>query len=122
AQPPGQYLAQQIQRPPLASGPEPANQAVIDLIAGQHAQRPAERSKQYAIGGQPNEAEQRPIAQRLDADDEIANRATDQGAAEEHLLPLAVVRGALVAEDAEEHPTEQAPQGPENGVEVDAVQ
>src|SRR5262249_54908892 len=115
----GAGLAQPLARP-LAGGADPADEVVIDQLADHHAQRPAEGAEEDAVTGQPAEARQGAVADRLDADDEVADEAADDRPAEE---PLAeVVAGGLVAEDAEQHPAEQAAQGPEDRVEVDADQ
>ena len=56
---------------------------VVDLIAQEHAERPADAAEDDAVGRQPGEADQRAVADGLDADDEVADGAADERAAQE---------------------------------------
>src|SRR5262249_53336578 len=53
-------------------------------------------------------------------DDEVADDPADEGAAQEDLQGQAVLGRGLVAEDAEQQPTEEPAERPEDGVVVDA--
>ena len=89
---------------------------------------PPPSAEDHAVGGQPHEADQRTIADGLDADDEIADGAADERSAaqqlpEQRAEPEAIAVGnVLVAEDAEQHPAEQSAQRPEDGVEVNSAE
>src|SRR5262249_34273174 len=72
---------------------------------------------------------QRQIADRLDADDKIADDAADQHTAQDHVETVIAQKqkrrlraGVYFAEDAEQHPPQQSAQGAENGIEVDATE
>src|SRR5262249_51861547 len=101
--------------------------------------------QRQAVGREPQKAQQGAVAQCLDADDEEADAAADDGAAE-NLLPALQGRGGIVGDlvprslvlrtrllrgrrfgdddpvgqEAEEDPTEQPAEGAEYRVEVDA--
>src|SRR5262249_13705329 len=89
----------------------------IDVVAQPQAEGAAEGPDDHTVRRQTAEADQRLIAEGLDADDPVANAAADQAAADQ---PLAEVFGAGIAEDAEEHPAQQAAQTAEDCIEVDA--
>ena len=107
------------------AGAEALDQRKVDPFAEGHAKGAAQCAQEDAIGRQADEAQQRAVAQRLDADDEIADGAADDGAAEQQIEPesrLRRVGGVGIGEDAKEHPAEQTAQGAEHGVEINARQ
>src|SRR5262249_54043485 len=96
------------------------NDGVIDQVANNHADGPADGAQEDAVSGQAGKACQGLVADGIDADDEIANQAADEDAADDHLQELLIPGSALVPEDAEEQPAEQAADGAVDGVVIDA--
>src|SRR5262249_30939392 len=114
AQAAGQHGAEELDGR-AADGADAADEGVVDALGDEHAQGDA-------VAGQADEAEPGPVADGLDADDEVADAGADEGAVLEELAGQRALGGDLVAEDAEEHPAEQAAQRAEDRVEVDARQ
>src|SRR5262249_27736465 len=92
---------------------------IIHLLPEQDAAGAAESAQYHAERAGTAEADERLVAKRFDADDEIANEAADECAAQQE---LGRAGGILLAEDAKEHPTEKSAQAAEYGVEIDPYQ
>src|SRR5262245_11637129 len=101
----------------LAGWTDAAHHENVYPLAHAHTQRAAHRAEADAIRRQSAEPEERQVADRFHARQQIANRPAGQAAAQE---PLTEVRSGGISEDAKEHPANQAAKRSENGIEIDA--
>src|SRR5207247_2752133 len=105
AQPAREHHADEAEEP-AATAADLADEQVVDAIAQPHAHGTTGCSQNDAVRGQPAEADERAIADRLDADDQVADQPADKRAAEKELRRDALMGSARIAKDAEEHPAE----------------
>ncbi len=102
---------------------------MIDLVAAIHAQRTAHEPEQHPVRRQPRKADGRLIANGLHAHHEITDQAADHGAAQQRVDILrgqkqedALRTWILFSQDAEQHPSQQPPQGSKDGIEINSAQ